>query len=88
MQYTPERLIEVLAEKVSARNEKHLSRRLKIAPSVIEGIRTNAVAVTPSLLALMADRADSSVAELRLVLGDRRRKARMAVRLAPARNSD
>lgn len=84
MKYAPDRLIDTLAELLSAQNEKHLSRLLNISLSVLRGIRSGAVDVTPMLLQQMAERAGSSVEALRVILGDRRRKVRMTVRLAPA----
>lgn len=84
MPYAPERLINTLAELLAAQNEKHLSRLLHISPAVIQGIRSGTVRVTPTLLQQMAERTDSNMDTLRVILGDRRQKARMPMRPTPA----
>lgn len=86
MRYAPDRLISTVAEMLSAQNEKHLSRLLKISVSLIQGIRSGAVQLTPTLLQHLADCVGSTVDALRIILGDRRQKARMAFSLPrPAR---
>lgn len=79
MPYAPERLISTLADMLSAQNEKHLSRLIRLSTSMIEGIRAGTIAVTPTLLQHIADAIEVSVETLRVILGERRQKARMAV---------
>lgn len=82
MQYAPDRLIGTLADMLGAQNEKHLSRLLKLSLPVVKGIRAGDVSVTPLILQQMAERVGTTVEALRVVLGDRRRKARMVFQLA------
>lgn len=81
--YAPERLLDTLANWLRAANDRQLSRLLQISLPVIQGIRSGRITVSPSLLLMMADRVDRTVEDLRNVLGERRRKARMLHRIAP-----
>ncbi|GIZ52780.1 hypothetical protein NCCP691_27940 [Noviherbaspirillum aridicola] len=75
--YAPGRLLATLASWFNLTTDRSLSKRLQLSPQVLRGIRSGAIAITPSLLILMAEAAGKTVDELRELLGERRRKARM-----------
>lgn len=75
--YAPDRLLATLAGWFNASSDHELAKRLQISPQVLRGIRSGHIAVSPSLLILMAESAGTAVSELRALLGERRRKARM-----------
>lgn len=75
--YAPNRLLTMLAQWFNASSDHELSGKLQVSPQVIRGIRSGDIAVSPSLLLLMAECAGRTADELRGLLGERRRKARM-----------
>lgn len=72
----PDRLLTKLAEWLQADTDRELSRTLQISPQVIRALRAGRIAVSPSLLLLMAEAAGKRVDDLRELLGERRRRAR------------
>lgn len=82
--YDPNRLLDLLSRSLGTSSDVRLSRLLRLSPEVVGNIRAGRVAIRPSLLVSMAESAGKSVEELRLVLGDRRRKVRMACRIHEA----
>jgi len=84
--YDPNRLLDLLSASLGTSSDARLSKVLRLSPEVIGNIRAGRVAIRPSLLVSMAESAGKSVEELRFILGDRRRKARMACRIHHARS--
>jgi hypothetical protein len=75
--YDPNRLLDRLYEWTGATSDLALARLLHLSPQVIRGIREGQLALRASILVPMAECVGKSIDELREVLGDRRRKARM-----------
>lgn len=76
-QYDPNRLLDTLTKWLGLGSDKTLSRLLRVSPQVIRGIRSGRLPIRTSLLVAMAECVGTGVDELRVVLGDRRKKARM-----------
>ena len=76
--YDPNRLLDTLAQCFGVNTDRMLARMLRLSLPVIRDMRTGHLPVRPSILSLMAEAAGKSTDELRYVLGDRRRKARMS----------
>lgn len=75
-EYDPAKLLDLLLEKLVLKNDAALSHVLEVAPPVISKIRHRRLPVGASILIRMHDISNLSVAELRNVLGDRRKKYR------------
>ncbi|HJV88601.1 MAG TPA: hypothetical protein VJ698_24260 [Noviherbaspirillum sp.] len=87
--YDPNRLIDALSDWLGITGDAMLSRALKISPQVLKKLRTGRIPLRPSILVSMADCAGRSIDELRCVLGERRRKARMTIAIgAEARHGN
>lgn len=84
LQYDPNRLLDTLSKWLGINSDRMLSRILQISPQIIRSIRTGRLPVRASLLLSMAECAGTSIDELRRILGDRRRKARMSFGISAA----
>lgn len=80
--YNPNRLLDALLQHLGLRSDDALSRRLKVARSVLRRIRTGEVPVCASLLLWMEEASGIGIAELRRLLGDRRARLRPTYTLA------
>ena len=80
--YNPHRLLDTLLERLHLSNDSALSRKLKLAASIIDDIRHGRIPVAASMLILMSEASGISVPELRALLGDRRTKFRLGVSIA------
>lgn len=76
--YDPNHLIDMVLEKLNLKNDAALSRALEVAPPVISKIRHRRLPVGASILIRMHEVTDLSVAQLREMLGDRRKKYRIS----------
>lgn len=76
--YNPDKLLDSLLSKLQLKNDAALSRALEVAPPVISKIRHRRLPVGASILIRMHEVSDLSVAELRDLLGDRRKKYRLS----------
>jgi hypothetical protein len=76
--YNPNRLLDTLEQWLGIDSDETLSRMLRVSPQIIRGIRSGRRPVQASILLAMAEGAGTTIDELRRILGDRRRKARMA----------
>lgn len=76
--YDPNNLLDSLIEKLNLKNDAALSRILEVAPPVISKIRHRRLPVGASLLIRMHEVSDLSIAELRILMGDRRDKFRIS----------
>lgn len=76
--YDPNRLLDTLWEWLGISSDRVLSAILHVSPQVIRNLRSGRLPVRASILLMMAECVGRGIAELRHVLGDRRRKARMS----------
>lgn len=76
--YDPNRLLNTLMERLSLPSDKELSQRLNISIKVLRKIRTGELIISASMLLWMAECAQTTIEELRSILGDRRRKLRLS----------
>ncbi|WP_211460504.1 hypothetical protein [Collimonas silvisoli] len=76
--YDPDRLLDALIEKFQLKNDAALSRKLSVAPPVISKIRHRRLPVGASMLLRMHEESELTIAELRALLGDRRKKFRIS----------
>lgn len=77
--YDPNRLIDSLLAWLHVDGDKALSRKLQLSVKVLHDIRAGRLPVRHFILVQMAECAGKSLDELRRILGDRRRKARLGV---------
>ena len=78
LNYDPNRLLDHLIDVLDLKNDAALARLLEVAPPVISKIRHFRLAIGPSLLIRMHEVSDITIAQLRLLMGDRRGKFRVA----------
>ncbi len=78
LNYDPNRLLDHLIDVLDLKNDAALARLLDVAPPVISKIRHFRLAIGPSLLIRMHEVSDITIAQLRLLMGDRRGKFRVA----------
>lgn len=74
--YDPNHLLDTVKSRLGIESDKQLSRELHMSCKLLEKIRSGALAISPSMLLWMAECAQTSIGELRAILGDRRAKAR------------
>lgn len=77
LSYDPNRLLDRLCVWTGTNSDLALARLLHLSPQVIRAIREGKMPIRASILIPMAECVGKSIDELRAVLGDRRRKARM-----------
>ncbi len=76
--YDPNHLLDSLIEKLNLKNDAALSRALEVAAPVISKIRHRRLPVGASMLIRMHEISDISIADLRVMMGDRREKFRIS----------
>ncbi|QBE66810.1 hypothetical protein [Pseudoduganella lutea] len=76
--YNPGRLLDTLAERLSAKNDAALSRALEVAPPVLSKIRHGRLPVGATILLRMHEASGIPIRELRDLMGDRRGRMRMS----------
>jgi hypothetical protein len=76
--YNPGRLLDALAERLSAKNDAALSRALEVAPPVLSKIRHGRLPVGATILLRMHEASGIPIRELRDLMGDRRGRMRMS----------
>ncbi|MDB5841023.1 MAG: hypothetical protein JWQ23_2975 [Herminiimonas sp.] len=76
--YNPNRLLDTLMQRLKLQSDGALSLKLKVAKNVITSIRNGSLPVAASMLLWMRDATGMSVDELRMLMGDRRKKCRLA----------
>jgi hypothetical protein len=79
--YNPNRLLDTLIERMGLANDGALSRRLRVAKTVIWNIRHGRLPVCASMLLWMHEATGISISELRALMGDRRTKCRLSYAL-------
>lgn len=80
--YDPDRLLDTLLQRLGLNSDGALSRKLKVAESVIRNIRSRQFPISGSLLLWMHEASGMRIDELRRLLGDRRTKSRLSHVLA------
>jgi hypothetical protein len=78
LSYDPNRLLDHLIDRLDLKNDAALARILDVAPPVISKIRHYRLAIGASLLIRMHEVSDISIGNLRILMGDRRGKFRVA----------
>jgi hypothetical protein len=78
LDYEPNRLLDHLVDRLNLKNDAALARLLDVAPPVISKIRHYRLAIGASLLIRMHEVSDISIGNLRILMGDRRGKFRVA----------
>jgi hypothetical protein len=76
--YDPNRLLDVLIERLNVKNDAALCRVLSVAPPVISKIRHARLPVGASMLIRMHEETGLSIRELRDLMGDRRNRLRIS----------
>jgi len=77
--YDPARLFDTLRQRLQLHSDKALAKTLQIAPPLLANLRQRALPLSGSLLLRIQDVSGIAVAELQRVLGDRRRRMRLAL---------
>ncbi|HVK93639.1 MAG TPA: hypothetical protein VM571_02815 [Noviherbaspirillum sp.] len=77
-EYNPNRLLDMLLEKMQLMNDGALARKLGVASAVIAGMRNGSIPVMASMLIWMREATGLSIHELRKWMGDRRLTCRPA----------
>lgn len=75
-EFNPAALLDFVIARQGLKNDAALARVLNVAPPAISNVRTGRLPVGATLLADLAEMTDMPVADLRLVMGDRRTKFR------------
>lgn len=78
IQYDPDNLLTALIKKLNLKNDVALCRALEVEPPIISKIRHRRASVSGSMLIRMHEVSNLSIEELRLLLGDRRKKFRIS----------
>lgn len=76
--YDPDNLLRSLIGKLKLKNDAALSRALEVAPPMISKIRHRKLPVGASMLIRMHEVTNLSIEDLRLLMGDRRKKFRIS----------
>ncbi|MQR02741.1 hypothetical protein [Glaciimonas soli] len=75
--YDPAHLLDALIEKLGLKNDAALSRILSVTQTAISKIRHRQSPVGAAMLIRMHEESELTIAELRSLLGDRRKKFRI-----------
>ncbi|HWW06355.1 hypothetical protein [Collimonas sp.] len=78
--YDPNRLLDALTQKLHVKSDAALSHLLEVDPPVISNIRTRRKPIGAVLLIRMHEVSDLTIGELRILMGDRRKKFRMGMK--------
>ena len=79
--YDPERLLTYLKHTLQLKNDIALSKALRVSHALLVAIREHKLAIAGAVLIQMQEVSQLSIAELRDVMGDRRRTCRMPLLL-------
>lgn len=80
--YDPNRLLNVLIERLRLASDRELAQKLQVSYKLLAKLRSGDLTISPSMLLWMAECADTSIEELRSILGDRRARGRLRYPLA------
>lgn len=81
--YNPNRLLNMVMQRLGLHDDGALSRRLKVARKIIKDIRSGRLPVAASILLVMQEATGISVDELRMLMGDRRARIRLSYAIRP-----
>ncbi|MBC7415713.1 MAG: hypothetical protein H7327_12360 [Herminiimonas sp.] len=81
--YDPNQLLDMLLLRLELKNDAALSRALDVARPVLAGIRRGTVGIGAWLLLRISEISGLSIADLRQMMGDQRRRLRVATARAP-----
>ena len=84
--YDPARLFDTVRQRLQLHSDKALAKALQIAPPLLTHLRQRVLPVSGSLLLRIQDVSGIAVTELQRVLGDRRRRMRLALAARKAGN--
>jgi hypothetical protein len=76
--YNPCRLLDALIEQLDLKNDAALARALEVAPPMISKIRHRSLPVGGAMLIRMHEISTLSIADLRFLMGDQRKKFRIS----------
>ena len=85
--YNPNHLLDTLIKRMGLKDDGALSRKLKVATSIIQDIRHGRLPVAASMLIWINEATGISIHELRELMGDRRARCRLSYALVPVRHS-
>ncbi|WP_308633176.1 hypothetical protein [Massilia sp. R2A-15] len=77
LQYDPNHFVDQLSARLKVKNDAALCRQLGISPPLISKIRHQRLPIGASLLIRAHEVTGLAIAELRALMGDRRRKYRI-----------
>ena len=77
LQYDPNHFVDQLSARLKAKNDAALCRQLGISPPLISKIRHQRLPIGASLLIRAHEVTGMAIAELRMLMGDRRSKYRI-----------
>ena len=75
--YNPGRLLDALAELLQVKNDRALAKALEVPAPTLSRIRCRRTPVSANMLIRMHETTDLTVADLRYLMGDRRKKFRL-----------
>jgi transcriptional regulator with XRE-family HTH domain len=78
MVYNPNNLLDTLIKRMGLKDDGALSRRLRVATTVISNIRHGNLPVGASMLMWINEATGISIRELRELMGDRRTRYRLS----------
>lgn len=84
--YDPGKLLTYLKCTLQLKNDIALSKSLRVSHALLMAIREHKLPLAGAVLLRIQEVSQLSIAELRAVMGDRRRKCRMPMLLFYARN--
>ena len=76
--YDPDHLLDAFIEKLRLKNDAALSRMLSVTSTAISKIRHRRLPVGSAILIRMHEESGLTIAELRALMGDRRKKFRIS----------
>lgn len=76
--YHPDHLLDALRLRLQLNSDEALSRKLHVAPRIIRQIRAGTLPIGASMLIWMSEATGISIAQLRELMGDRRRICRVS----------
>jgi hypothetical protein len=78
VEYNPGNLLDGLIEHLGLKNDAALARTLEVAPPMVSKMRHRTLPVSGAVLIRMHEVSGLSIAEMRILMGDRRQKFRIS----------
>ncbi|RJG22230.1 hypothetical protein [Massilia cavernae] len=76
--YDPNKLIDTVIQKLQLKNDRGVAKLLQVETPIITNVRNNRLPLSGHLFIRLCEVTGMSAADLRDLMGDRRRKFRMA----------